>query len=1349
MRRLSALLISIFLVLCLTGSAWAASIVDQDPHLAMFQNFTTDSMVVQFDRRMKMDTASPSTIWLSYEAEPTNHLEATISFETRDELNDTILLTPTTGKWPFAKRLLLNITSGLTGWDDTPFDGDYPFGQVVVFNVPDDLQGIGNWDPTDPWDFEDAFVNSFVLLGYNPLDPENTDTSEPENIPGMSGTEAWKISGGRPDVLIAVIDTGIGSYAEADLADNFFLNKEELPYPTDGGATCSPDPWDCNDDGRFNVRDYDNDPTFAGLGRTLSVQDLIDEFSDGLDGDGNGFVDDISGWDFHRNANEALGAEGMPESDHGEGRCKDAAAIGNNGTGSKPGFCPYCTILPIRTSDAIVGDVNNVGAGVAYANMMGADVAVFASGAMNFSEETNDILTEASYNGTTLVGVVSDEMGYHHAFPGSYDEVISVKAIFPITPIDFLGFIPLNKFAFVETTCTMWGEGLHLTGASLYCSSDAAGNTAGVAGLLISRARDLGLELTANEIKQMLTMSADDIYRYCITLTGGGCQPGWDAHYGYGRVNAKKAIDMLGDPDKGVPPRIPPEVRIMDPEWFAIVDPVKTPQLPVSAYMYARGRNFSWDLQIAEGKEPKDGKFQTVASGNGGEAINDQIASVDITGILPPRIYNNPPDFGFDFTVTLRLQVTYTSGETGEVFGEDRRTFAIHRDQNEEFGLIEGFPYDLGASGEGAIKLYDLDGAPDNRLEIIASKSTAEIVVLKYEESTGQYEMMDGFPLELSDFCERDVRVESIFSAVAVGDLFGNGTPYIVAATTAGAVYVIDPRGNKAKSPILDGFPVYADEPDNSTTVTYGHGIAFGGSPVLADLDRDGVLEIVAACFDGKIYAWKPVDGDGDGFADRQNGFPVLASSIPGNVPNNRVCLRENDMYPPQILGTPVVGVYDPNHEDPDIAQYPTIFIGTSEVCDDGLLAAGRFYAIFHDGYDNDSGSAFLPEWPIKITGPLADALPIPPLTIGITSSPSMARFNDKTYLGISTILWIPQLFVWDGEKLNTKMLPSKLSVNVLASGSFGRLAGDDQMHYVLPTTSFLEFIDGWISLLRPMILAWDIEDTGKPAFFTDQEDSNWLVNPSIADISGDGVNEMIAGTGGFQVHAYDLEGNEPEAWPKFTYNWSASTPSVGDIDNDGLLEVFQHTREGELFAWNTAGEACHENGTSAEWWTFHHDEHNSGTYGIDTIPPFTLTDLDVKEYGNGAYTLSFTTPGDDWACGTPKAYDIRYASSAEALSTPEAFYRASQIDTSIVGDPAVGGVAKSFMVNLNNDGLWFAAQVVDDEGNLSLISTPVNKDGPADDDDDDDDSTDDDADDDGPLPNDDDDDDDDEGCGC
>jgi len=1340
--------LSLILLLSLSTNLFAFSIIDQNPNIERFQNFTYYPMEITFDESINVATVNNTTVFIHKKGDAAALVPVSFAFDTVTLANDTLVITPldNEGRWLFAQKLILNITNGLESVGGAGFDGIYPWGQMFVANIPNDMDVLASWDQSDIWDFVDAFANSNVLVGYNPVDPENTDTSRPETIPGMGATEAWKITAGRPDVLIAVVDDGSENYDNVELEDNYFINRWELPAPTIGGAACAPDPWDCNQDGKFNVRDYDDDPAFTGLGHPVTIDDLLDTFSDGVDDDGNGFPDDICGWDFLRNTNEALGVRDFPEGGHGEDRAKDAVAVADNSFDDKPGYCPHCMVLPVRTSSSVMAEMNLQGAGVKYAYDMGAAVAVFAAETLSYSGETNRMFTEVSEGGMVLVGVASDEMSYHHAYSGSSDDVISIKSIFPIPPMDFLGLIPLHIFGFTETYCTMWGEGLHLSASSGACSSEAAGNVAGLAGLIISRARDLGISLTANEVKQILTMSADDIYRYCMTWTGGHCQKGWDAHFGYGRPNAVTALKLLGDPEAKIDPAIPPEVKFRAPAWFSIHDPVDSAMVEVGAYIYARGNSFTWKLQVAAGKEPKEGRFSTVATGQGSTALDKIIGQVDISGLLPPDVYENPPVESFDFTVTLRLQVTYNAPGWGTVLGEDRRTIAVHRDRHEESGLLEGFPINMDASGEGAIVTYDLDGDTDGRLELIAITTDAWLEVFKYDEGSGGYEAMRGFPVDLNEFsgfADPGNVINAPVAAPAVGDLFGDGVPYIVISSVGGSVLVVYRDGAAHEGgPILNGFPVFSDEPDNSSPESFAHGRGFYSEPVLANLDDDELLEIILAGFDGKVYAWKPTDNDQDGAIDLVSGFPVFAKSEAGNVEPGKICYGELEAYPPLILGTPAVGIFDPDSSDPDIANYPSIFIGTSEVCGTGFIKTTRMYGIYHDGYNNDSGSAFLPEFPLAPFGPLSDLLPLPPVTIGITSTPALARYNGKTWLGIGSAIWVPQLFEWDGQTMKMHTLPSN-GFNALAHGSFGHLGGDERMFYVLPISSVGDSIDGWISLLYPQLEAWCLDDPDSLAFSMAMEDSNWYLAASIADITGDGVPEILAGSGGFLLHGIDLDGNRPPGWPKFTNGWSVSSPTVSDTDGDGLLEVFNFVREGYLFGWKTQGNACNEEGGTPEWWTDHRDERHTGTFGVDTQPPLVATDFEVKRKGNN-YTLAFTSPGDDWRCGKVESYDIRYADSPVGLRDLEGFLNSQSLGGDIP-TPVSGGSKVTFEVSLPQTRRWFAIRSIDEAGNLSLISEPVAAVQDADDDDDDDDDDDNDSDDDDNQN----DDDDDDGCGC
>ena len=53
--------------------------------------------------------------------------------------------------------------------------------------------------------------------------------------------------------------------------------------------------------------------------RLLDASDLIYSFSDGVDDDGNGFADDIAGWDFFQNDNDPYTSYFEGFGDHGGG----------------------------------------------------------------------------------------------------------------------------------------------------------------------------------------------------------------------------------------------------------------------------------------------------------------------------------------------------------------------------------------------------------------------------------------------------------------------------------------------------------------------------------------------------------------------------------------------------------------------------------------------------------------------------------------------------------------------------------------------------------------------------------------------------------------------------------------------------------------------------------------------------------------------------------------------------------------------------------------------------------------------------------------------------------------------
>ena len=278
--------------------------------------------------------------------------------------------------------------------------------------------------PGDDWKLTSAKTGEAAIDG---------SAQELYGIKGASVDRAWQVSTGRPDVVIAVLDSGI-RWAEplADLVGKFYLNRAELPAPQ--GSTNVADPHDSNGDGLFTVRDYEavEIPPLAADSRVsdlngnglLDPEDLIFAFSDGVDDDGNGYIDDISGWDFFEDDNDALDEVRYG---HGTGESHDSGAEGGNGEGI--GTCPNCLLLEVRVGDSFVTDVNLFAQGVVFAVDSGVRVVQEALGTLNQTEFGQQAVDYAWRNGVIVVASAADESSNHHNYPANYNHTLEVNSV--------------------------------------------------------------------------------------------------------------------------------------------------------------------------------------------------------------------------------------------------------------------------------------------------------------------------------------------------------------------------------------------------------------------------------------------------------------------------------------------------------------------------------------------------------------------------------------------------------------------------------------------------------------------------------------------------------------------------------------------------------------------------------------------------------------------------------------------------------------------------------------------------------------------------------------------------------
>jgi hypothetical protein len=966
---------------------------------------------------------------------------------------------------------------------------------------------------------------------------------------GMSLDSAWQHTLGRDDVVIAVLDSGI-LWDYKDLVRKLYLNPGELPFPE--GASV----YDRNGDGVFNIDDYEGDSRVGDRNGNgiLDPGDLILAFSNCRDDDGNGYVDDICGYDFFEGTHcGAAGGDNDPGDDvrfrHGTGIASTAAAETNNGI-DEAGVCPRCRVLPVRVGDSFVVDANRFARGVVFAVNAGASVIGSALGSYNNTPSARRAVDFAYAGGVPVIASAADEFSYHHNYPSLYGHAFYVNTV-RFNHVD--DFQKASTFWGISP-CTNFGARISVTVPATSCSSGSTARLAGVAGLIESAARDAGVApLATEEVYQILRMTADDLDN---TSPDWGSMlyravKGFDAIYGYGRVNALQAILAV---EAG---RIPPIADLSTPDWFDIVSPAATPQMAVTgAIRVPRADRATYALEYALGVQPRDDEFALVASGTVSGNKEGTLGTLDFEKL--PKPTGPAPTTREErdrYSVTLRLRVTDDRGR----IAESRRSFFVLDDPD----WMEFFPLNVGASGEASPVVADLDG--DGRDEIILGTADGTLRILRWESSRlrEQRLLLDpGPPLGPTESDGRKDPAgsprETLIREPVVGDLLGRGEMAIVAASREGKVYAFNSRGER-----LRGFPVSV-RPGSSRPAAPTQILESGilSKPILADLDGKRGKEIVVTALDGRVYAWR---GDGKPLA----GFPVA-------VEDPRTGRRS------KLLSSPAVG-------DIDGDGRPEIVFGSNGVRE-GLGAA---YAIHADG-NLHPGGPFLTGWdPVEV--PLVRDDLLPTLATGVQMTPVLADVNgdgdmevvlygvtgsgifllDHRPGGAPAILARYSLLPGPGSELQ--------GISFLASpGSpiVTDTAGDGEMELyapLLPLRVLTMRTNPGVPLdVPPALGGWSLRPGPAsappvpmiPSYPRRMEDLTVLAAPFAADVDGDGSKEILLGSGGYLLHAFKKAGGEAEGFPKFTGGWVFSAPAVGDLDGDGEQELVSVTREGYLFVW-------------------------------------------------------------------------------------------------------------------------------------------------------------------------------------
>ena len=667
--------------------------------------------------------------------------------------------------------------------------------------------------------------NSHPLVEYAHADhrvfadarPNDSDYDLLWGMEAINAEAAWDVTQGA-GVVVAVVDTGV-DYNHADLVANIWYNNEET----------------------------------AG---------------DGIDNDGNGYVDDIRGWNFCGNNNDPMDDNDVDETFHGTHVAGTIAATGDNNIGVI-GVAPAAQLMAVKALDnAGGGSIASTAPAILYAALNGARVINNSWISYDLDPTVASAIETAYALGATLIfgaGNNNGRIALHRSLAGKLETIAVGATTLSDTKASFSNYgMALDVAAPGEDIySTKQGGGYRYHDGT----SMATPHVSGLAALVLAHHP----ALTNEDVRQVMRSAATDI-----------ASVGFDEQTGHGRINANLALQI----------QYPCNVRITSPRGEVAVEDNN-----VTITGSASGVTCStYSLEYAEAVS---GPWTLIVAGNpisNGVLGNWDTSELSGQYFLRVSMTNNDgfdfDDFAGPFWVNVPSMFVNLTAATGEVNWTTASVLGdLDRDGQAE--LIVGswtstggyvhivFPdgthldHHLSIYALMAPAVADIDGDGDG--EIITAEMLSSIAVPAYNNVQVFAIEMDGTPVP-----GWPVRVQGILvntTGVAVGDVDADGYT---------EVFVPSSNAFADGEDILDWHHLFAFAHDGTPKagwpVDYGVQWDAKSTPVLVDLEGDGMQEVLlgvkvrnSTIDEGALLAFRH-DGT------PVSGFPVLDNSWNWNV---------------------------------------------------------------------------------------------------------------------------------------------------------------------------------------------------------------------------------------------------------------------------------------------------------------------------------------------------------------------------------------------------------------------------------------------------------------------------------
>jgi subtilisin family serine protease/photosystem II stability/assembly factor-like uncharacterized protein len=343
-------------------------------------------------------------------------------------------------------------------------------------------------------------------LLYVPNDPKISSQYE---ISRIKASQAWDVTKGKAEVLIAITDSGT-DWQHEDLADNIWTNPNEIP-------------------------------------------------NNQIDDDNNGKIDDIRGWDFVGNASLTDANQGNFKEDndpkvsgiislsdgraHGTVVAGNAAAVTNNGKGVAS-IGHNSKLLPIKIGSDNPQNTGlfQTGKAIEYAARMGADIINCSWGGGGYDPFDEDIIAQATAGGSLVIaaagndGTFTDLIG---SYPALYANVLSVGATDNADkPADFSNYgIKTTVYAPGVAMQSVYPGNKYVQSQDWSGTSFSSPIVSGIAALI----KSVHPDWTPAQIAAQIRMTSDN-----VITSDAALRPLY-----YGRVNAYRAVFLNSTLNQG------------------------------------------------------------------------------------------------------------------------------------------------------------------------------------------------------------------------------------------------------------------------------------------------------------------------------------------------------------------------------------------------------------------------------------------------------------------------------------------------------------------------------------------------------------------------------------------------------------------------------------------------------------------------------------------------------------------------------------------------------------------------------------------------------------------------------